>query len=270
MAATFSFVVITWNSEKTIEESLLGIRDTCAAESISYQVFAVDNGSKDGTVGIIERCAAAMPLTLIRLDRNRGTTVTRNMALRHCTGDIVCILDSDAVLLEGCLTDLADALYNDPSIGILAPKLIFPDGKVQESVRRFPSVLGKFGKIPGIILKIGCPDLDGYREFPFEEATEVDYAISACWFLRRNVLDEVGLLDEKIFYAPEDVDYGIRVWKNGMRTLYYPEFTVLHHVQQITHKRFFSKIALSHLLGLVYYFGKHRYIVSPRQRGERE
>ncbi|MCD6308522.1 MAG: glycosyltransferase family 2 protein, partial [Candidatus Latescibacteria bacterium] len=108
MVSTFSFVVITWNSEKTIEESLLGIRDMCAAENVPCQVFVVDNGSTDETIGIIERCAESMSLSLIRLDRNRGTTVTRNMAIERCTGDIVCILDSDAILLEGSLNDISD------------------------------------------------------------------------------------------------------------------------------------------------------------------
>ncbi len=269
MKPTFSFVVITWNSATTIEECLLGVRDACSGEDITYQVFVVDNGSSDETPDIIERCAKDMPLTLIRLDRNHGTTTTRNMALRRCTGDIVCVLDSDAVLLDGSMLDLAAALQNDPSIGIIAPKMVFPDGAVQESVRRFPSVTGKFGKIPGIVLGMGVPDTDSYRDFPFDEERPVDYAISACWFFRRGLLDRIGYLDERIFYAPEDIDYGIRVWKGGLKTLYYPRFTVLHHVQQITHKKVLSRIAMSHLMGLVYYFGKHRYFFSPRPRNDR-
>ena len=258
-----SFVILTWNSENTIGESLRGIRDTCALESIDYDIFVVDNGSKDGTLANIEAFSADIPITLIRLPKNIGTTKPRNMVLRQCTGDIVCVLDSDAVFREGSLTALIDKLTGDDSIGILAPRLIFPDGRIQKSVRKFPSVVGKFSKIPGIIFKLKYRDLDAYKDFPFTETTTVDYAISACWFFRRSLLDEAGLLDEHIFYAPEDVDYCIRIWKLGKKTVYYPHFTVIHHVQRLTHKKIFGKIALSHLLGLIYYFLKHRYISKP-------
>jgi len=231
---------------------------------MEYEVFVVDNGSGDGTVDIIEKHTEEMPITLMRLPRNHGTTMPRNMALRRCTGDVACILDSDAVLKGGSLREIAETLHEDDSIGIIAPKLVFPDGTIQESVRKFPSMFGKFSKIPGIILKLRYRDIDGYRDFPFTERTVVDYAISACWFFRRELLDEVGYLDERIFYAPEDVDFGIRTWKRGKKTLYYPEFSVLHYVQRLTHKKVFSRIAVSHLMGLIYYFMKHRYIRKPK------
>jgi len=260
-----SFVILTWNSEQTIDETLKGIREKCTREAIDYEVFVVDNGSGDGTINIIDHNSEDMPIYLIRLPKNLGTTKPRNMALKRCTGDVICMLDSDAVFQDGSLRKLIELLNHDDSIGIIAPKLIFPDESLQESVRKFPSVFGKFSKIPGIIFKIKYRDFDGYQEFPFTVQTDVDYAISACWFLRRELLDLVGYLDEKIFYSPEDVDFGIRIWKKGKKTVYYPEFTVLHYVQRLTHKKFLSRIALSHLFGLVYYFCKHRYFTTPKK-----
>lgn len=258
-----SFVILTWNSEKTIGEALSGISASCAAEDIGYETFIVDNGSSDGTVGIIRDRMSSMPIDLTILDKNYGTTGPRNMALRKATGDIVCVLDSDAVIREGSIRDLAHLLDSDPSIGIIAPKLVFPDGATQESIRRFPSVIGKFSKIPGIVLKLRYRDIDAYPDFPFDDIREIDYAISACWFFRRALLDEAGYLDERIFYAPEDVDFCLRVWKAGKKILYYPPFTVMHYIQRITHKQFFGKIARSHLMGLCYYFLKHRYFIKP-------
>ncbi len=258
-----SFVIIAWNSEKTIENCLRSIERCCERWKINYEIFVVDNGSTDSTLEIIRRISQSIPVELIRLSKNLGTTITRNMALRKCTGEIICIMDSDAALLDGKLPDLADMLLYDRSIGILAPKLLFRDGAVQHSVRRFPSIIGKLSRIPAIVFKLQMPTHDAYRDFPFDCIADVDYAISACWFIRRDMLDLVGYLDERIFYSPEDVDYCIRTWKKGKRVVYYPRFTVLHHVQQITHKKFFSRIALSHLLGLLYYFMKHRYAAKP-------
>jgi GT2 family glycosyltransferase len=262
-----SFVILTWNSGQTIDDCLTGIGRACGKESIDYEVFVVDNGSHDRSVELVTERKMNMPITLIRLPKNMGTTKPRNDALKLCSGNIICIVDSDAVFLEGSLKNLTALLLNDETIGILAPKLIFSDGTVQDSVRQFPSVLGKFSRIPAIIFKLPVKDFDRYNNSPFSEVTEVDYAISACWFFRRELLNQVGYLDERIFYAPEDVDYGLRVWKKGEKTMYYPHFTVLHHVQRLTHKNIFSRIALSHLCGVIYYFLKHRYFMRPNKKG---
>lgn len=258
-----SFVILTWNSAQTIETCLQSIAQVCGNQNIPYEILVVDNGSTDNTVDIVLRNIGMIPIHLIRLPKNRGTTYSRNLALHKASGDIICVIDSDAVLLEGNIRDVAGILYDDPSIGILAPKLILTDGTVQHSVRKFPSAFGKFSRIPAIIFKLRLPNSDHYPDFPFSRLTDVDYAISACWFFRREILDVVGYLDERIFYSPEDVDYCIRSWEKEKRIVFYPDFTVLHHVQRITHKSFFSRIALSHLFGLVYYFLKHRYISKP-------
>jgi hypothetical protein len=259
-----SFVILTWNSEQTIRNCLGRIAAVCGSQGIDHEVFVVDNGSSDSTVRIIEENAARMPIELIRLPKNRGTTRTRNAAFRKCRGDIICVMDSDAALLDGDLRALLKTLRGNLSIGILAPKLLFSERTVQRSVRKFPSMLGKFRKIPSIIFRRRVPEDDVYTGFPFDAVTDVDYAISACWFFRRDLLDTIGYLDERIFYSPEDVDFCIRTWKANKRVVFYPYFTVLHHVQRITHRNFFSRIAASHLLGLIYYFLKHRYITTPR------
>lgn len=262
MSTKLSFVILTWNSAATIGDCLESIRDACDREDVPYEVHIVDNGSGDNTCGIIEECGD-MPIELTRYPENRGTTRTRNQALRRCAGEVICVMDSDASFVEGSLTGLMDYLAADRSIGILAPRLIETSGRVQASVKKFPSAMGKIARIPKILFNLNLADAGIYEEFPFEDIREVDCAISASWFFRRDLLDEIGYLDERIFYAPEDVDFCLRVWKGGRRLVYYPAVTVLHRTQQITHKKVFSKVALSHLLGLAYYFAKHRYLSRP-------
>ena len=243
---------------------LKGIEKKCKQDTIDYEVLIVDNGSSDRTLDIIAQYSkGGMPILLTRLRKNRGTTCTRNIALKKCTGDIICILDSDTAFLDGSLSELVSELLKYETVGILAPKLVESTGNIQASVKKFPSVFGKILKIPEIIFKIRLKDFDAYEQFPFTESTEVDCAISACWFFRRGLLNRVGYLDERIFYAPEDVDYCLRVKKAGKKILYYPKVTVLHQTQQITHKNFLSKIALSHFFGLAYYFYKHKYLRKP-------
>jgi GT2 family glycosyltransferase len=262
MAEKISFVVLTWNSDETIRMCIDGIVGNCGSEGLDYEIIIVDNGSSDGTVGTIESYNG-VPISLIQLNENKGTTYTRNLAIKKSSGNVICIIDSDASFIEGRIGDICSALRNDPSIGIIAPQLIESSGSIQTSVRKFPSVLGKISRIPKIIFKMKMKEFDSYKDFPFTEKTEVDCAISACWFLRSDLFEQIGLLDERIFYSPEDVDYCLRARKHGKKIVYFPEFKVLHKTQQITHNKVISKIAFSHLYGLVYYFFKHKYVRNP-------
>jgi GT2 family glycosyltransferase len=123
-------------------------------------------------------------------------------------------------------------------------------------------------KIPRIVFGIKTKNNDFYENFPFAEEQTVDTAISACWFFKKALLQKTGYLDEKIFYAPEDIDFSLRVWKAGLSILYYPAFSVFHHTQQITHRKPLSKTSISHFWGLIYYYRKHGgWLVRPRFEG---
>ena len=254
-----SFIILTWNSEKYLKGCFDSIIRKCSEEEVPFEVIVIDNGSCDGVCGVVVGYNNIFPdaFHLIKLEANRGTTYTRNLGLRQARGGYICILDSDTELSEGSLTSVINRLSSDERVGMLVPRLLLPDGSVQNSVKRFPTMLNKLMKIPRIIFKINTRNSDFYETFPFQEEKEVDTAISACWFFRKELVQKVGYLDEKIFYAPEDIDYSLRVWLAGLKILYIPSFTVLHHTQQISHKKPFSRTSLSHFWGLLYYYRKH-------------
>jgi GT2 family glycosyltransferase len=266
---TISFIILTWNSESYLKGCFDSIIRKCANEEMPFEVIVIDNGSHDGSCGLVEVYLNNFPASfhIIKLETNRGTTYTRNLGLKQARGEFICILDSDTELGEGSLTEIIKRLSSDENIGLIVPWLLLPDGSVQNSVKRFPTMLDKLMKIPRIVLGIGTKNNDFYENFPFSEEREVDTAISACWFFRKKLIQKVGYLDEKIFYAPEDIDYSLRVWQAGCCILYYPAFTVLHHTQQITHRKPLSKTSLSHFRGLLYYYRKHGgWLMRPRYK----
>jgi GT2 family glycosyltransferase len=255
---TVSFIILTWNSERHLERCFSSIFQKCAEEEITFEVLVIDNGSTDGSVSILRRYESEYPsFKVIALQHNRGTTFTRNLGLKQATGRYICVLDSDTELCSGSLSAACKVLAARPEAGMIAPRLLLPDGSVQNSVKRFPSLWHKLIKVPRILFGINTPNADFYANFPFDRDRVVDSAISACWILKRELLDEVGYLDERIFYSPEDLDYSFRVRKAGYRIIYYPALTVLHHTQQISHRKPFSKVSMSHLNGLIYYYKKH-------------
>jgi len=254
-----SFVILTWNSESYLQRCFDSLIAKCRQEQLVFEIIVVDNGSSDDSLSLFNRYKSAYPDTfvLILLDHNTGTTYSRNLGLKKARGRYLCILDSDTEFAAGRLSQVLQRLEQDQQAGIIAPRLVYADGTVQNSVKKFPAFWHKLSKLPKALLKIPVPNRDFYNEFPFTGEHSVDSAISACWFFRKELMEEVGLLDEKIFYAPEDLDYCLRVRKAGRQIIYWPELTVTHHTQQISHKKPLSKVSLSHFGGLLYYFRKH-------------
>ncbi len=250
---------LTWNSERFVTEYLTTLFADADASGTTIEVLVVDNGSQDGTLQQLEEWQQRRPeLRVFRQPVNRGTTVSRNLALRHAQGEFVFVVDSDTRILPGTLVGLRagiEDLERSHPVGLLCPKLTYPNGDPQESARRFPTMITK-----GLRL-LRWEALRQWEEsIPAVlagQVTKVDYAISAAWFFRKRILGEVGYLDEKIFYAPEDTDYCARVWENGREVWFFPEVTVIHDCQRLTNKKPLSKMGLSHASGLLYFWRKH-------------
>ena len=205
-----SAVVLSFNSLRYIQTCVESLMNSYAECGVQGDVFVVDNGSVDGSVQALKSLQDRFgeSLHVEYLQHNTGTTRSRNLALRQCTGQSVLILDSDAYMNAPALKDLLAYQAEHPEVGLVAPKLTYPDGRFQLSVDVFPTVVRKFERL----LSLRSMEQRGIPA----ETGPVDYAISACWMLSRRAITATGLLDERIFYSPEDVDYCIRLWKSGL------------------------------------------------------
>lgn len=257
-----SYVIITYNDADNLGPAVDSAAEASRAADLDYEVWVVDNGSTDHTGQVLELAGRRLGerLHTIMLGRNTGTTYSRNQALARATGRLFCVMDSDARLLDGSLERVDRLLADFPEVGIVGPAIIMPDGSTYDSAKRFPTLGDKLRKLPSIFLGAAPVNRDWYDDFPFTRLRTVHTVISCCWFMRREVFERLGPLDQRIFYAPEDVDYCLRCWKAGLAVVYYPGLRVLHHTQQVSHRRPLSRTALSHLKGLFYYWAKHRYL----------
>lgn len=266
MSGLVEFVVLTWNSIEYIErclQSILGIESRPVALSV------VDNGSTDGTIEVIAALEARDPrVKFFREPENRGTTVSRNIALKNLCEETayICVLDSDTEVNEDAVEALIALLEADPTVGIAGPTMRTSEGIEQLSGRTLPTL--------GIKLRKACPvpsvAAKGARmEVPSmasrDGRQDVGYLLSACWMMRRSLLNEVGLLDERIFYAPEDVDYCIRVQRSGFRVVRCLDAEIIHEYQRLSKKKLISKMNWEHVKGLVYFFKKYGYVFDARK-----
>ncbi len=255
-----SAVILSYNSERHLEPCLESLLEALQGLPERSEVLVVENGSRDCSAEILRRYQVRHPDTVKGLfqDRNLGTTASRNLALRQAAGRYILILDSDVVVPAGALERLLGYLETHERCGLVAPRLVYPDGRPQLSVDRFPTLWWKLARL------VSLKALE--RRLPERGADlhprEVDTAVSAFWLLRRELLAEVGLLDERFFYAPEDVDYCLSIWLNGYTVVYDPRAKAIHDAQELSRGHRINRFTLHHAIGLLRYFLKHRYLNS--------
>ena len=264
-----SFVILTWNSEAYIQSCLDSIFLSLSEPEIRYEVFVVDNGSTDKTEELLKEYQANYPDVIkpIFLLNNKGTTFSRNIGLKQSTGRFLCVMDSDVVLPTNLFTPLMDALNQEREVGMVVPKINYASGRWQKSFDQFPTLVHKvkrFFRLRAMEKQEATHQQDEVESCP------VDYAISAFWLFKRELLDVVGYLDEKIFYSPEDVDYCLRVWQAGFKIVYVPAVKIIHHTQEISRGFKLNRAKISHLKGLFYLFYKHRYFLTPPQFSQQQ
>ena len=254
-----SVVILTWNSVPEIETCLASLPDGL---TVSHEVIVVDNGSRDQTVSVLK---TRFPhVSIIANQYNRGVAPARNQGLRCARGEYVLILDDDTIIHLNALDRLVQVLDSQPQVGLCGPKLIDANGQLCLSCRLFPTLLDKLGRrFPSVLTRKAARrvELAELADWAHDTLRPVDYVIGACQLIRRRALDEVGLLDERIFYGPEDVDLCVRMHQAGWQVVYQPAAVVTHAEQRIA-RSVFSRLGWKHLRGLAYYFWKHRYIVS--------
>ena len=222
-----------------------------------FEIIIVDNGSTDGTKTTLEILERNHPTHVkpVYLEKNTGTTYPRNIALKQAEGKYLAVLDSDVEVPLGIFELLISKLKEDSSLGLIAPKLVYPSGSLQKSIDQFPTLFTKLKRL--FFLK----QIEKAEETELKNdiARDVDYAISAFWLFPRKILQEVGYLDEKIFYAPEDVDYCLRIWQHNYRILYEPSVAAIHYAQEISRGFKINQMMIEHIKGLMYYYKKHHH-----------
>lgn len=245
-----SIVTLTWNSEKYIEVMLDSLISRLESIDCKYEIIIIDNGSIDSSIKKINKYQRKnVNIVLFSLNSNLGTTKSRNLGIKKAKYENILIVDSDTEFYKTDFKKLLNSFSAIPSnkIGVVQPQLIHTDGEVQKSALEFPTVKNKIQRFFG---KINTP-------YDLNQTQKVDYCISAAWLVKKRTFNEVGLLDENIFYAPEDAEFCKRLWVRELEVWYYNDVQIIHHYQRITSKKKFTKMWFLHLKGLIYFWIKY-------------
>lgn len=251
-----SVVLICWNSLAYLRDALASLQETLSVAR-SSEIILIDNGSTDGTDNYIKQHYPH--ISYHRLSSNRGVAYARNRGIECAKGRYVWLLDDDTIANSEALNEMLQYMSSHPQCGICGCRLVNTSGETQLSYKEYPGIGVKIGNVLHTAFLRNKPSRDPYAELYAQgRAFEPTYIIGACQLIRREVIDAIGLLDEKIFYGPEDADYCIRARKAGWNIAYLPQVSITHHWKRITNRNLFSPIARRHISALIYFYCKHR------------
>lgn len=256
-----SIIILTMNEREKIKTCLESLQKDKVV--FSSEIVVIDNASDDGTVEMLR--SNYPDVRIIRNDRNRGVGPARNQGLRIAKGKYILILDNDTEVLDTSVSKMLGFMERHKDVGLLGAKLVYPDGSLQLSCRRFPTFFQPFVSRIAILRRIPyfrcLLEQHFMKEFDHNSVKEVDYVIGACQLIQREAFEQIGFYDERIFFGPEDCDYALRMWQNGWKVIYFPQATIIHQYCRRTTKASF--VTLAHIKGMLYFFWKHKYLFSP-------
>ena len=260
-----SIAILSWNARGYLRRCLASLfrdrdPDVLAAwekagrpltgatpEGVTFEVIVVDQESLDGSA---EMVAAEFPeAKLVKQSPNLGFAGGNNVAYRHASGRYFLLLNSDTVVAPGWLTELLAYADAHPRAGLIGPKLLNPDGSLQYSCRRYPSLLaGVFRHTP---LEWFAPKnrfTGDYlmRDWDHAEPRQVDWLSGACLLARRKMIDQIGGLDDGYFMYFEDVDWAYRAHAAGWEVHFTPRPEVIHEIGRSSDRRPKRMIVMHH------------------------
>lgn len=252
-----SVVIVTWNSAQYICDCLGSIRREQG--DLTVEVIVVDNGSTDGTAEMIRQHFSWARLVVNR--HNLGYTRACNLGIEKSSGRYLLLLNPDTVMQPGSLLKMLRYMDEHPRTGALGPQLLYPDGRIQPSCRRFPNYRMMLWEFIGLSrLFPGSPVFGAWRmgSFDHQRTRSVDQPMGACLLLRRPALEEVGSLDERFEMFFNDVDLCRRLSSSGWDIIFFAGVRVTHDAGSHVRRAHGRMIITSHK-DCIRYFRKYRH-----------
>jgi hypothetical protein len=198
----------------------------------AIEVIVVDNNSTDGSLDAVREAFPAV--ILIENKFNAGFPAANNQGFRIANGRYIFMLNPDTEFIDDSLDRLFSHLEKHPELAMIGPKLLNTDRSLQPSFWRYPSIANIFLEMIYMDVALGKKN---YRDKDARHPFEAESFSGAAIFFRRELLEKIGYLDEKLFWI-EEIDYCYRARTAGYRLEYYPYATIVHHVGQSAKKNY--------------------------------
>jgi len=230
-----SIIIVNYRTYQLTKQTIESVINR--EHPFSYNIYVVDNASADGSLEKLEEDFQDEVedglVEFIANPENRGFSQANNQAITLSSSQYVLLLNSDTVVQGDCLEKCLDYMAGDKEIGALGCKILLPDGKLDKACRRsFPTPTVSFYRMTGLSLLFPRSKRFGRYNLSYldENGTyEVDSLSGAFMLVRREAIDDVGLLDEEFFMYGEDIDWCYRIKQAGWKVVYYGDANITHY-----------------------------------------
>ena len=226
--STVSVVTVNYKTPSLCIDSLASI---LPANGDNIDVILVDNASNDASVDKINTAISVngwKEISVVSAETNAGFSAGNNIGIKASAGDYVLLLNSDTIVRPGAIEIMAKTLAEYPSTGMVSPRLEWSDGTPQESCFRFHRPINELirsaatGPVTRILKRFEVPLAVS------DEPSYPEWTSFACVMIRRQVFEDIGLLDEEFFMYFEDVDFCKRAREAGWNIIHNPDAHVVH------------------------------------------
>lgn len=226
------------------------------------KIFVIDNGETE----ILQETACKYDKVEYQKVKNRGFGAGHNVGIRKSIdlkAKYHLVMNTDVWWKGNILDPLINYLEDNPDTGLIAPKIFYPDGKLQYSCRLLPTPWDLFFKrvLPE---KFSRKRMRKYLLMDYDHEIPINcaYLLGAFMLFRNSALKEVGLFDERFFLYPEDIDITRRVHEK-YKSIYYPYVSIIHQHQRASSKNI--RLFFIHLVNMVRYFNKWGWLKDPER-----
>lgn len=224
-----SIIIVNYNTKKLTLECIKSINQSNI--SYQYEVILVDNNSTDGTVDAL---AKEFPnVNLIANSENVGFSKANNQAINLSKGRYILLLNSDTIVKSGSIDIIIRFMDENMEAGATGCRVLLPDGSLDQACHRgFPTPSASFYYLAGLYKKYpNNPQYNGYHlsHLNLDEIHEIDCLVGAFMMVRREAIEQVGLLDETYFMYGEDIDWCYRIKQAGWKIYYNPMTEIIHY-----------------------------------------
>lgn len=239
--APVTVAIVSWNTRDLLARCLESF--TADAENGIADVWVVDNASSDGSADLVRERFDWV--NLIASEENLGFGPALNVVADQTTSDWLVLANADIAIHPGALQTLLEAGARDPKAGVIAPRLVMPNGRTQHTIMGFPTIaftllhaLGFFRLDSAIADRYAFPE-----RWDMSRRRRVPWALGAFLFVRREAWDAAGGFDDKQWMYAEDLDFGWRLRDARWATRYEPLASAEHEVAASTSQQFGSERA---------------------------
>ncbi len=216
-----SIVLVCWNNKDYLEPCLKSLYDSKLDST--FDIVVVDNGSTDGSIEMLHENYPE--IMVIENGQNVGLSKASNQGILATTGRYVLLLNNDTIVNKNALDSMVTYLDSNPDVGAVGGQLLNGDGSFQAGFAKFSTLWEELLIATGVgfLLVPGYPS-----HHKANQPTPVGWLSSACLLVRRDALDQVGLLDEVYFIYGDEADLQYRLQKSGWKVIYLPDAITIH------------------------------------------